>query len=93
MNCRVNGPIWFQFHYDNLLGSDIGYGSMGMAIHRWTGSEWKLHNYKSSFGGPNGRLRAGGGPGGGPAHEDHWKVDRKGVFALTPYVSFDKLAI
>jgi hypothetical protein len=89
---KVNGPIWFQFHYDNLLGNNIAYGSMGMAIHKWTGSEWKLHDYKSSYGGPRASLKSGGGPGGGPAHEDHWKVDGKGIYALTPYVSFDKEA-
>jgi hypothetical protein len=89
---QVDRRIWFQFHYDNLSGADVGYGSMGMAVHQWDGSAWQLHAYKHSFGGPNGTLRAGGGPGGGPFHDDNWKADEPGEFALTPYISFDRAA-
>jgi hypothetical protein len=89
---QVGRRIWFQFHYDNLSGADVSYGSMGMAIHKWDGSTWQLHAYKHSFGGPKGRLRAGGGPGGGPFHDDNWKADEPGEFALMPYVSFDSAA-
>ena len=86
---QVGRRIWFQFHYRNLTGQDVGYGSTGMAIHRWTGTEWTLHTLKHSFGGPNGRMRAKGGPGDGPFHDDNWKADQPGEFALTPYISFD----
>jgi len=89
---QVGRRIWFQFHYDNVAGADVSYGSMGMAMHKWDGSAWRLHAYKHSFGGPNGTLRVGGGPGGGPFHDDNWKADEPGEFALTPYVSFDSAA-
>jgi len=69
-----------------MSGTDVGYGSM--AIHKWDGSAWQLHAYKHSFGGPNGTLRAGG----GPFHDDNWKADEPGEFALTPYISFDRAA-
>lgn len=89
---QVGRPIWFQFHYDNLSGDDVPYGSTGMAVHKWTGTEWKLHAFKHSFGGPKGTLRAKGGPGDGAFHDDNWKADQPGEFALTPYISFDKQA-
>lgn len=89
---QVGRQIWFQFHYDNLAGKDVGYGSMGMAIHKWTGTEWALHNYKHSYGGPKAKLRAKGGPGDGAFHDDNWKADQPGEFALTPYISFEKAA-
>lgn len=91
---QVGRAIWFQFHYDNLTGAPVPYGSMGMAIHKWDGSAWRLHAYKHSFGGSGTgeSLPAAGGPGGGAFHDDHWKADEPGEFALTPYISFDPAA-
>jgi len=81
-----DGDIWFKFHYDNNAGHGVPYGGMGVLVEKWQENKLVPHYYQHSYAG---MLPGSGGPGPDASWSDHWKPHDVGIFALTPYLTFD----
>ncbi|HSG17705.1 MAG TPA: M23 family metallopeptidase [Anaerolineae bacterium] len=87
---RIHKKVWCEFRYNNTAGREIPYGGIGIAVHKWTGTEWVFAYYQHSY---KGRVRTAGGPKpDGSPHDDGWKNVDVGIYALTPFLTFDELA-